>query len=147
MYSPGCAATTDDDLYITDLHDKYAANTPWSTASLTPSQLGLYYRLMVYIPANIYPWITLDDFPQRFVKVPHVLRPSQQIGAEEVYGWVKEKGLENLGNVFRVLEGLLRNRVSLDSETTKIVYAVGSTRPTLVDVYIAMVTHYAPRPR
>jgi len=37
------------------LHDKYAANTPWSTASLTPSQLGLYYRLMVYIPANIYP--------------------------------------------------------------------------------------------
>jgi len=111
---------------------------------------------MVYIPANVYPWITLEDFPERFVKVPQPLLKAQtdtkekEIRAEDVYGWVKEKGLENLGNMFRVLEGLLRVPSNSDSEQTKereTVYALGTPHPTLLDVYIALVAHYAPRPR
>ena len=127
-----------------DLHDKHAAQTPWSTASLTPTQLGTYYRLMVFIPANIYPYITLVDFPGRFVNVPPSVSESESPGPtpvkEEVFGWAKQTGREGIKKMFGVLEGLL-----VQSEDTP--YAVGTFQPTLADVYIALVAHYAPRPR
>jgi glutathione S-transferase len=91
---------------------------------------------MLFIPGNIYPWVTMEDFPRRFIKVPQ----SSQTPADEVYGWAKEQGSENLKRMFIILEGLLKGNV--DS-----LYAVGSIQPTLADVYIAMVSHYAPRPR
>lgn len=49
------------DSLLVDLNDRHAQGTPWSTSSLTPSQLALFYRLMVFIPANIYPVITMID--------------------------------------------------------------------------------------
>jgi hypothetical protein len=75
------------------------------------------------------------DFPPRFVEVPS----SSQVPAEEIHGWVKTKGSQNREKAFSVLESLLMSH----SET----YAAGSAEPTLVDVYIALVSHYAPRPR
>ena len=132
--------------YYVDLHDNHAAQTPqWSTVSLTPTQLGLYYRIMVFIPANIYPCITLGDFPERFVKVP----PSQaQVPAEIVYGWAREQGRENMKRMFGLLEGFMfRSDSGAGGDTCKTPYAVGSAGPTLADVYITMVAHYAPRPR
>lgn len=44
-----------------DLHDHFAANTPWSTKELTAEQLALFYRLMFFIPGNIYPTIAAID--------------------------------------------------------------------------------------
>jgi hypothetical protein len=131
--------------YYTDLHDIHAAQTPqWSTISLTPAQLGLYYRIMVFIPANIYPCITLGDFPERFVKVP----PSHsQVPAEIVYRWAREQGGESMKKMFGVLEGLMFRSDSSGAGEGEMPYAVGSASPTLADVYIAMVAHYAPRPR
>ena len=129
--------------YYADLHDNHAAQSPqWSTSSLTPAQLGLYYRIMVFIPANIYPCITLGDFPERFVKVP---QKQAQVPAEIVYGWAREQGRENRKRMFELLEGFMFRS---ESDTGgQIPYAVGSAGPTLADVYIAMVAHYAPRPR
>jgi GST-like protein len=100
---------------------------------------------MVFIPANIYPCITLYDFPERFVKVP----PSHsqaQVPADIVYGWAGEQGRENMKKMFGVLEGLVfcSDSGGAGGETP---YAVGSASPTLADVYISMIAHYAPRPR
>jgi hypothetical protein len=112
--------------YYTDLHDIHAAQTPqWSTISLTPAQLGLYYRIMVFIPANIYPCITLGDFPERFVKVP----PSHsQVPAEIVYRWAREQGGESMKKMFGVLEGLMFRSDSSGAGEGEMPYAVGRCR-------------------
>jgi len=121
------------------LQDKHAAGTPWSTAVLTPAQLALFYRLMVYIPANLYAVISILDFPERYVAVPE----SSSIPAQEIYGWVKDKNMENRKTHYITLE----NIITTANSKTDSPYALGTTHPTLVDVYIALVAHYSPRPR
>ncbi|TDL30183.1 hypothetical protein BD410DRAFT_780726 [Rickenella mellea] len=120
------------------LHDKHAIGTPWSTEHLSPSQLALYYRIMVFIPANIYPTITAIEFPERFIVVPK----SSHVSEEAVCGWVEEKGQENRQTTFKLLEKLLD---TVEKRTSA--YALGTATPSLVDIYITLIAHYSPRPR
>ncbi|TDL30098.1 hypothetical protein BD410DRAFT_759299 [Rickenella mellea] len=117
------------------LHDKYATGTQWSTEHLSPSQLALYYRIMVFIPANIYPTFTALDFPARFVIVPK----TTQVSEEAVCGWVEEKAKENNKATFKLLEKLLD---TVENRTSA--FALGTGNASLVDIYITLMAHYGP---
>lgn len=119
------------------IHNKYAAGTSWSTQSLTPVQLASYYRLMVLIPTNIYLPITTADFPSRFVEVP----PSAQVSAPLVHEWVKDKAEQNRKTAFSLFEGLFQ------SNNSDVPFDLGTSEPTLLDIFISILAHYSPRSR
>lgn len=91
---------------------------------------------MVLIPANIYPPITMIDFPSRFVEVP----PSTQVPATLVHVWVRDKAEQNRKMAFSLFESLLQP--SSDAP-----FALGTSEPTLLDVFMSTFAHYSPRPR
>lgn len=76
------------------------------------------------------------DFPSRFVDVPK----SALVAANEMELWVKNKATETRKEAFSALESLMQP--SLDTH-----FAIGSAHPTLLDIFIATVSHFAPQPR
>ena len=56
-----CELMDDMFLFFVDLQERHAKGTPWSLEDLSPEQLAVFYRIMLFIPANIYPTITAID--------------------------------------------------------------------------------------
>jgi GST-like protein len=44
-----------------DLTERHGKGTPWSIDDWSEEQRAVFYRLMVFIPANVYPTITVID--------------------------------------------------------------------------------------
>jgi len=125
------------------LHDNFAANTPWSTKELTAEQLALFYRLVFFIPANIYPAITAIDFPERFIVIP--ASADLHVTKEAAVGWVTEKALENREAAYKLLESIIAAESA--RRGGECAYSLGTEHPTIADVYITLIAHYSPRPR
>ncbi|KLO20447.1 hypothetical protein SCHPADRAFT_923602 [Schizopora paradoxa] len=143
LVSPEGAVMTEMGGIALYLHDQFAANTPWSKRDLTAEQLALFYRLMFFIPGNIYPTIAAIDFPERFIVIPS--SADLHVTMEAAVGWVMEKGLENREAMYKVLEGIIAAESTRRGGERK--YCLGTEHPTIPDVYITLMAHYSPRPR
>jgi hypothetical protein len=63
------------------------------------------------------------------------------VSATEVKGWILSKNVQNHESTYRMLESI----VSITAGDSP--YVLGTTHPTLVDVYVTLMAHYAPKPR
>lgn len=121
------------------MNDRHGAGSPWSTANLAPPQLAAFYRWLVYIPANIYPTITIVEFPERYIAVPDGAPVTKDVAKE----WVAAEGSERRKDVWKLLEaGIGRGVDGCKSE-----FALGTEKPTMIDVYVTLMAHWTPYPR
>lgn len=82
-----------------------------------------FWRLLIWLVANVYPTFTYADYPERWVQVPdapHQLRESCVAYRKFLYVW-------------------------LDSQLQAAPYALGETL-TLLDIYICVMRTWGPRP-
>ncbi|KAF8677694.1 glutathione transferase [Rhizoctonia solani] len=118
------------------LHDRFAKGTTWDIHALAPTQQAAFYRWFIFIPANIYPLLTIIDFPSRFVRVP-----PDSLDTETVEGWVKAGASAKREELWKMME---REMTEGLKEGT---FVLGTQHPTLLDVLLALVAHYTPHPR
>jgi GST-like protein len=90
----------------------------------------------VFIPANLYPLITIIDFPGRFLAIP----PDAPVKQEEVEKWLLQGTKRKRVEVWRLIEEHLGNsKLKGDSP-----FLLGTSNPTILDVVIALVAHWGP---
>ncbi|KAJ7595526.1 hypothetical protein C8J56DRAFT_385016 [Mycena floridula] len=119
------------------LDAKYASGSRWGTWALNDEQKAGYYRWMCFIPANIYPLVTILDFPDRFVEAP------DDAMTEMACKWVSSKVSQRRMEMFKIMEEHLGEGIQRSSEQ----YALGTDYPTFLDIYLTVVCHYCPYPR
>ncbi|QRV88784.1 glutathione S-transferase [Ceratobasidium sp. AG-Ba] len=119
------------------LQERHAKNTPWDTRSLLPSQLAAFYRWFIFIPANIYPVLTVGEFPARFVRVPE----DAVVDPKTVEGWVTKGAFARREELWRMME----KEMTREFKDGK--FLLGTEHPTLLDILVALVAHYTPHPR
>ncbi|CAE6397247.1 unnamed protein product [Rhizoctonia solani] len=119
------------------LLDRYGNGTPWDIRTLNPSQLAAFYRWFVFIPANIYPTITVIEFPSRFVRVP----ADSPVDSLTVETWITEGTSIKQGEIWRMME----HEMAKDLQNGK--FLLGTETPMLLDVLVALVAHWPPNPR
>ncbi|KZV88072.1 hypothetical protein EXIGLDRAFT_773038 [Exidia glandulosa HHB12029] len=131
-------------LYL--LHE-HGRGTPWDLEKLTRAQLAGFYRLMVVIPAVVYPAIGYEDFPERYIVVP---AENAEEGKQAIK-WMKAGGYQKLGESYKLVESILsdfnKRAYGADSEATTIKFALGTQTATALDIMLAVTVHYAPHPR
>lgn len=126
-------------MYIVQRH---GAGTPWSLESLTPSQLAKFYRWMVFIPANIYPLITIEDFPSRFVEMPTLSGTE----SENFHDWIKKAAIKNKKERYIILEKNL-GQTATKEYSKGFQFVLGTEVPSVLDIFVTLILHYAPHPR
>jgi len=131
-------------LYL--LH-RYGKDTPWALDTLTPGQLATFYRTMVFVPGNVYPTITYQEFPQRLIEFP-ASAPDEQ--RKEILSWIEKRATQMRVDAYRLLEGILDNfnthaYGTLGASSSK--FVLGTAHATILDVMLAVVVHFGPHPR
>ncbi|KAH7335384.1 hypothetical protein B0J17DRAFT_719916 [Rhizoctonia solani] len=121
-------------LYLLDHHGK---GTSWDIRALSSRQLATFYRWFVFIPANVYPTITVVEFPSRFVRVPE----DSPVGSNIIETWITEGTSIKQGEIWKMME---REMAKDLKEGT---FLLGTAKPTLLDVLVALVAHWPPNPR
>ncbi|KAG8745673.1 hypothetical protein FRC10_007370 [Ceratobasidium sp. 414] len=116
------------------LQHRHARGTPWSIDNLSPSQLAAFYRWFIFIPANVYPVLTIGEFPGRFVRVPSDVG----VATSTVEGWVTQGAYARREELWLMLEREMTKELK-DGQ-----YLVGTQNPTLLDVLVAMMAHFMP---
>lgn len=119
------------------LQHQYAKGTPWDIQSLSPSQLAAFYRWFIFVPANVYPTITVGEFPSRFVHVP----ADSPVDPKTVEGWVTKGAFARREEIWKLMEREMTKELGDER------FLLGTEHPTLLDVLIALVAHWTPRPR
>lgn len=122
---------------VSDLQDRYAQGTPWDIRMLSPSQLAAFYRWFIFIPANVYPALTLGEFPARFVRVS----TDGGIDSKTVESWVAKGGFARREELWKIMER------EMTKDYREGGFLLGTDHPTLLDVFVALVSHYTPHPR
>ena len=120
-----------------DLNQRHGANSPWGTSYLAPPQLAAFYRWLIYLPANIYPTISIVEFPERYIAVPAEAAVTKEIAAK----WVSAGTMERREDAWMILEKNFGVK-NYDGR-----FFLGTERPTVLDVYISMMAHWPPNPR
>ncbi|KAG8903470.1 hypothetical protein FRB99_003248 [Tulasnella sp. 403] len=139
LITPDGSVLTETAAIALYLNDQHGSGTRWSTANLTPPQLAAFYRWLVYIPANIYPTITVIEFPERYCAVPQDAPVSQ----EQVQRWISNGTDERRQDAWKFLEaGIVRGIHGANGK-----FALGTEEPTILDIYITMLAHWPPHPR
>lgn len=123
----------------TDLNDRHGLGSPWSTSRLAAPQLAAFYRFLVYVPANIYPTVTIVEFPERYISVPK----DANVTLDEVKEWVSEESSKRRADAWTLLETQLGPGVKGFNGS----FLLGTDQPTLLDVYMTMMAHWTPYPR
>ena len=119
------------------LQHRYAKGTQWDIDTLTPAQLAAFYRWFIFIPANVYPTITVGEFPSRFVQVPD----DSPVDSKTVEGWVSKGAYGRRADLWKMMERELTKELG-DGK-----FLLGTTHPTFLDVLVALVAHWTERPR
>ncbi|KAG8933577.1 hypothetical protein FRC02_011592 [Tulasnella sp. 418] len=123
-------------IYLDEFHGK---SSPWSSTNLTESQRAAFYRWLVFIPANIYPLITVIEFPERFISVP----ADAPVGEDKVKEWVQKGSTQKMKDTWLILEKQLGQKVARKEGT----FILGTEHPNALDLFIAMCAHWTPHPR
>ncbi|KAG8740212.1 hypothetical protein FRC12_016076 [Ceratobasidium sp. 428] len=134
LVTPEGAIMTEMVAIVLYLQDRHAQGTQWSTSNLTPSQLAAFYRWFIFIPANVYPVLTLGEFPGRFVRIPS----DAGLATSAVEGWITEGAYAKREELWAMLEKEMTKGLK-DEE-----YLAGTNNPTLLDVFVAMMAHFMP---
>ncbi|KAG8909883.1 hypothetical protein FRC00_009260 [Tulasnella sp. 408] len=139
MITPEGAVMTETAAIALYLDNRHGLDSPWSTSKLAAPQLAAFYRFLVYIPANIYSTVTVIEFPERFVSVPK----DASVTLDEVKKWIYEGGSKRRADAWTLLETQLGPGVKGFSGK----FLLGTDHPTVLDVYMTMLAHWAPYPR
>ncbi|KAG8947841.1 hypothetical protein FRC04_010199 [Tulasnella sp. 424] len=121
------------------LNDRHGLDSPWSTSRLAAAQLAAFYRFLVYIPANIYPTVTIVEFPERYISVPK----DANVTLDEVKQWVSDESSKRRADAWTLLETQLGPGVKGFNGS----FLLGTDQPTMLDVYVTMMAHWTPYPR
>ncbi|KAF7314593.1 Glutathione S-transferase [Mycena kentingensis (nom. inval.)] len=124
-------------LYLLDQH---GANSSWGPALLHPAQRAAFFRWMLVVSNQFYPTLPILDFPERYITVPADAPVSQEEGQK----WVKDTVSQRRKDAFLLLENEFFAKTPRASERQ---FALGTEKPTFLDVYLALIVHYAPHPR
>ncbi|KAF8605923.1 hypothetical protein BDV93DRAFT_521266 [Ceratobasidium sp. AG-I] len=116
------------------LQNRHASDTSWGINKLSPSQLAAFYRWFIFIPANVYPVLTMGEFPGRFVRVPADAGISPGI----VEGWITQGVYARREELWRMLEAEMTREMGGGR------FLLGTEQPTLLDVFVAMMAHFMP---
>lgn len=129
-------------LYLVQMH---GSGTPWALDGLTPAQLAGYYRFLVFVPAVVYPVVTFLDFPERYIVVPE----GKEEEGKQAKEWMEAAGKKKQIEVYQMLENIINdfNEKEYGANASASKFALGTPKPTVLDVMIAIVIHWAPRPR
>ena len=115
-----------------DLQHNHAKGTEWSLQNLSPAQLAAFYRWFIFIPANLYPALTVGEFPARFVHVP----ADAGVESKSVESWIADGAFARMGDMWRIME----KNMPRDLGSGR--FVLGTDHPTFLDVLLAMVAHY-----
>ncbi|CAE6370938.1 unnamed protein product [Rhizoctonia solani] len=121
-------------LYLIDQHGK---RTPWDINVLRSSQLAAFYRWFIFIPANVYPTITVIEFPSRFVRVPS----DSSVDSKTVERWITEGTFIKQGEIWKLMER------EMTKDLHDGLFLLGTEKPTLLDILVALVAQWPPNPR
>ncbi|CAE6421388.1 unnamed protein product [Rhizoctonia solani] len=155
------------------LHDRFAKGTAWDIHTLSPTQQAAFYRWFIFIPANVYPLLTIIEFPSRDI---HTLSPTQQAAFYRWFIFIPA----NVYPLLTIIEFPSRflsipSEFSADAkqvesfvkagtsakweELWKMIeremtgelkagtFLLGTEHPTLLDILLSLVAHYTPHPR
>ncbi|KAG8968781.1 hypothetical protein FRC03_005961 [Tulasnella sp. 419] len=122
------------------LDEKHGKASTLSLASMTNSQRAAFYRWIVFIPANMYPLITIIDFPERFVDVP----ADASVEKEAVQQWIVDGCWKRMKEMWFILEDQLGKR---SQELGKGPFILGTEHPNALDLFLAICAHWSPPPR
>ncbi|KDN47644.1 hypothetical protein RSAG8_03434, partial [Rhizoctonia solani AG-8 WAC10335] len=100
-------------------------------------QLAAFYRWFVFIPANVYPTITVIEFPSRFVRVPS----NSPVDSTTVETWITEGTFIKQGEIWKMMERDMAKDLQAG------MFLLGTERPTFLDVLVALIAHWPPNPR
>ncbi|KAG8899365.1 hypothetical protein FRC01_010570, partial [Tulasnella sp. 417] len=139
MITPEGGVMTETAAIALYLNDRHGLGSPWSTSNLAAPQLATFYRFLVYIPANIYPTVTIVEFPERYVSVPK----DASVTLDEVKKWVSQESSKRRADAWTLLETQLGPGVKGFNGR----FLLGTDHPTVLDVYMAMMAHWSPYPR
>lgn len=92
---------------------------------------------MVYCPSNVYPTITIIEFPGRYVKVP----TDGSVDQSEAEKWVADETSERRKDAWLLLEKQHGVKGFNGS------FVLGTSSPTVLDIYITLLAHWSPYPR
>ncbi|KAG8681660.1 hypothetical protein FRC09_017328 [Ceratobasidium sp. 395] len=137
MITPEGSVMTEMTAIVLYLQDRYAKDTPWDIRVLLPSQLAAFYRWFIFIPANLYPVITVGEFPSRFVRVPE----DANVDSKTVEGWITKGAFARREELWKMME----KEMTRSFQEGK--FLLGTEHPTFLDVFVSLVAHYTPHPR
>ncbi|KAG8680578.1 hypothetical protein FRC08_016193 [Ceratobasidium sp. 394] len=137
MITPEGYVMTEMTAIVLYLQDRYAKDTPWDIHALSHSQLAAFYRWFIFIPANVYPVLTVGEFPSRFVRVP----ADAGVDSNTVESWITTGAFAKREELWKMME----REMTRDYQEGK--FLLGTERPTFLDVFVALVAHYTPHPR
>ncbi|KAH7335383.1 hypothetical protein B0J17DRAFT_770003 [Rhizoctonia solani] len=120
-----------------DLHDRFAKGTAWDIHALSPAQQTAFYRWFIFIPANVYPLLTIIEFPSRFLSIPSEF----SVDAKQVEGFVKAGTSTKREELWKMMEQ------EMTGELKEGTFLLGTESPTLLDLLLSLVAHYTPHPR
>ena len=124
-------------ILVSDLNDLHGVESPWGIANLSAEQKATLYRWLVFIPANIYPTITVIEFPERFISIPS----DPSVRPEEAHEWVKNGTKKKQEEVWKLLEENLGSSRLRGNGT----FLLGTSQPTILDLLVTLVAHWGPR--
>ncbi|GAB1518351.1 glutathione S-transferase [Rhizoctonia solani] len=104
---------------------------------LRPSQLAAFYRWFIFVPANVYPTITVIEFPSRFVRVP----ADSSVDSKTVERWITEGTFIKQGEIWKLMEQ------EMTKDLHDGLFLLGTEKPTLLDILVALVAQWPPNPR
>ncbi|CAE6434247.1 unnamed protein product [Rhizoctonia solani] len=119
------------------LHDRFAKGTAWDIRGLSPARQAAFYRWFIFIPANVYPLLTIIEFPSRFLTIP----ADSSVDTKQVEGWVKAGTSTKREELWKMMEQEMTRELKEDT------FLLGTGDPTLLDVLLSLVAHYTPHPR
>ncbi|KAG9095762.1 hypothetical protein FS749_009826 [Ceratobasidium sp. UAMH 11750] len=132
LITPEGAVMTEMTAIILYLQDCHAKGTLWDIHNLTPSQLAAFYRWLVFIPANLYPALTIGEFPSRFVRIP----ADGGFGQKSVESWITAAAHARRAEMWAIMEQNIPESLG-DGR-----FALGTQHCTFLDVLLALIAHF-----
>ncbi|KAH7108057.1 hypothetical protein BKA62DRAFT_680856 [Auriculariales sp. MPI-PUGE-AT-0066] len=145
LVTPDGTVMTEMTAILLFLVNQHGTGTPWDLAHLNTRQLATLYRFMVYTSGNIYPTVTHENFPERFIDIPAAHKDQEK----DILEWIRNRGESRRGEAFELLERLVRefNEETFGEAGANTTFLLGTSAPTILDLMMAVVSHYACHPR
>ncbi|KAH7094223.1 hypothetical protein BKA62DRAFT_775481 [Auriculariales sp. MPI-PUGE-AT-0066] len=130
-------------LYLLEAH---GADSHWGTTHLTSAQRAAFYRWLLFIPDQLYPTITILGTSYSYCTFPPGSSPSpppHPCTEEEVHGWLLDTVKQRRKDIFTIIETEFIAKTLRQPGQ----YVLGTDHPTVLDIFLAVVVHYSPKPR